>query len=79
MKKQELLPLLFVLKGLLHFHTEHVWEERRYRYLEGQVAQRGGRCPVLGDAQGQAGQASEHPDLAVDVHIHCKGVGLVGF
>ena len=26
-----------------------------------QIAQRGGRCPIPGDTQGQAGQGSEHP------------------
>jgi len=34
--------------------------------------------PLLGDIQGQAGQGSEHPDLAVDVPVHCRGVGLEG-
>ena len=41
-----------------------------------QVAQRGGGCPILGDTQGQTGQCSEHPDLAVGVLVHCRGVGL---
>ena len=40
-----------------------------------QVAQRGGG--VLGDIQGQAGWGSEQPDVAVDVPVHCREVGLV--
>jgi len=43
-----------------------------------QIAQRGGGCPLLGDIQGQTGQGSEQPDLAVDVPVHCRGVGLDG-
>jgi len=38
--------------------------------------QRGGGSPSLGDVQGQAGPGSEQPDLAVDVSVHCRGVGL---
>jgi len=50
-------------------------------YYEGgetleQVAQRGGRCPISGNVQGQVGQGSEHPGLVKDVPIHCTGVGL---
>ena len=41
-----------------------------------QVAQRGGRCPIPGNIQGQVGQDSEQPDLAEDVPAHCRGVGL---
>lgn len=40
-----------------------------------QVAQRVGHCPILGDIQGQVGQA-EQPDLAVGISVHCKGVLL---
>jgi len=40
-----------------------------------QVAQRGGGCPILGDLQGQAVQGSEQADLAVGVHVHCRGLG----
>ena len=43
-----------------------------------QVAQRGGRCPVPGNIQGQVGQGSEQPDLVEDVPAHCRGVGLDG-
>ena len=43
-----------------------------------QVAQRGGGCPVPGDAQGQAGRGSEHLDPAVGVPVHCRGVGPGG-
>ena len=41
-----------------------------------QVAQRGGRCPVPGAIQGQAGWCSEQPDLAVNTPVHFRGVGL---
>jgi len=43
---------------------------------QAQIAQRGGGCPIPGDAQGQAGWGFEHPDLAVGVPVHCRGVGL---
>ena len=45
---------------------------------EALVAQRGDGCSVPGDIQGQAGQGSEHPDLAVGVPVHYRGVGLDG-
>jgi len=35
-------------------------------------------CPVPGDVQGQAGQGSEQPDVAVCVPVHCRGVGQGG-
>ena len=41
-----------------------------------QVAQRGGGCPIPGDIQGQAGWGSEQSDEAIDVPVHCSGVGL---
>jgi len=41
-----------------------------------QVAQRGGRCPIPGNIQGQAGRGSEQPGLGEDVPAHCRGVGL---
>ena len=31
---------------------------------------------VSGDIWGQAGRGSEHPNLAVGVPVHCRGVGL---
>ena len=40
------------------------------------VAQRGGGCPIPGDTRGQAGWGSEQLDLAVDVPVDCRGVGL---
>jgi len=43
-----------------------------------QVVQRAGGCPVPADTQDQAGWGSEHPDVAVDVPVHCRGVGLDG-
>uniref|UniRef100_A0A803XZA8 non-specific serine/threonine protein kinase n=1 Tax=Meleagris gallopavo TaxID=9103 RepID=A0A803XZA8_MELGA len=33
----------------------------------------------LGDPQAQAGWVSEHPDQAVSVPVHCRGVGLDAF
>jgi len=33
---------------------------------------------VSGDIWGQAGRGSEHPNLAVGVPVHCRGVGLDG-
>jgi len=48
-------------------------------YLRSKIsAQRGGGCPVCGDIQGQAGQISEQPDVAVGVTVHCRGVGSNG-
>ena len=41
-----------------------------------QVAQRGGRCPIPGNIQGQVGLGSEAPDLVEDVPAHCRGVEL---
>ena len=35
-----------------------------------------GECPIPGGLQGQAGQGSEQPDLAVGAPVHCRGVGL---
>ena len=43
-----------------------------------QVAQRGGGCPILGDILGHVGQDSKQPDGAVDIPVHCRGVGLDG-
>jgi len=41
-----------------------------------QVAQRGGRCPIPGNVQGQAGWGSEQAGLVVGVPAHCRRVGL---
>ena len=41
-----------------------------------QVAQRCGGSPVPGDSQGEDGWGPEQPDLAVDVPVHCRAVGL---
>ena len=41
-----------------------------------QVAQRGSRCPVPGNIQGQAGWGPEQPGLVEDVPAYCRGVGL---
>lgn len=32
-----------------------------------EAAQRGGRCPIPGNIQGQAGHGSQQPDLVEDV------------
>lgn len=37
-----------------------------------QVAQRGGRCPIPGNIQGQVGQGSEQPGLVKDAPAHCR-------
>jgi len=44
-----------------------------------QVVQRGGASPFLEGIQDQDGLGSEQPDLAIDVHVHCRGVGLDKF
>lgn len=36
-------------------------------------------CPIPGNIPGQAGRGSGHPDLAEDVPVHCRGVGLDEF
>ena len=41
-----------------------------------QVAQRGDRCPIPGNLEGQVGQGSEQPHLVEDVSAYCRGVGL---
>ncbi|KAK4815290.1 hypothetical protein QYF61_026195 [Mycteria americana] len=51
---------------------------QNFFYSEGgerlaQVVQRGGRCPIPGNIQGQVGQGSEQPDLVEDVPAHCRG------
>ena len=55
---------------------------KKFFYNEGgetpaQVAQRGGRCPIPGNTQGQVGRGSEQPDLVGDVPA-LAGVGLDG-
>ena len=49
----------------------HIWK----KLFIIKVAQRGGERPVHGDIQGQTGPGSEQPDGAVDVPLHCKGIG----
>jgi len=39
-----------------------------------QVAQRGGRCPIPGNTEGQVGQGSEQPDPGEDVPARCRGL-----
>jgi len=43
-----------------------------------QVAQRGDRCPIPGNVQGQVERGSEQPDPGEDVLAHCRGTGLDG-
>jgi len=43
-----------------------------------QVSQRGGRCPIPGNTEGQVGWGSEPPALVEDVPAHCRGIGLGG-
>jgi len=38
------------------------------------AAQRGGRCPIPGNIQGQVGRGSEQPDLVEVVPAHCRGL-----
>ena len=45
----------------------------------GQVSQKGGGCPMFGDLQGQPAAGSKQSDLAVDVPVHFRGVGLNNF
>jgi len=40
-----------------------------------QVAQKGCRCLIRGNVQGQDEQGSEHSALVVDVPAYCRGVG----
>jgi len=54
---------------------------KKFFYDEGSealdhVARRGGRCPILGNIQGQVGRGSEQPGLVEDGHAHGRGVGL---
>jgi len=41
-----------------------------------QVAQRGSKCPIPGNIQGQVGRRPEQTALVEDVPAHCRGVGL---
>ena len=55
-------------------YKEEIFYNESGETLE-QVAQRGGRCPIPGNIQDQAGQGFEQPDLVEDVPAHCRGVG----
>jgi len=41
-----------------------------------QVVQRGGRCPIPGNIQGQVVRGSEQPGLVEGVPAYCRGLGL---
>jgi len=56
-------------------HLCHFWRKQ----MNEQVAQSGGGCSAPVDNQGQAGQCSEQPDLAVGVPDHYRAVGLDDF
>lgn len=43
-----------------------------------QDPQRGCGSPIPSDTQSQAGQVSDHLDLAVGITVHFRGVGLGG-
>jgi len=53
-------------------YKEEIFDNEDGETLE-QVAQRGGRCPIAGNTQGQIGHSSEQPDLVKDVPAHCRG------
>jgi len=42
------------------------------------AAQRDGGYSIPGDVQGQAGQNTQQPNVAVDAFAHCREVGLLG-
>lgn len=42
----------------------------------GQIDQRGGRCPIPRNIQGQIGQGSEQPDSVEDLPAYFRGLGL---
>ena len=56
------------------YKQENFYDEG-FETLE-QFTQRGGRCPVPGNVQGQVAQVSEQPDLVEDIPTHCRRVGL---
>jgi len=41
-----------------------------------QVVQRGDRCSLPGNIQGQVGRGSEQPDPVEGVPAHCRRLGL---
>lgn len=46
----------------------------------GQVAQRGDRCPISENIQGQVGVGSEYLNQRTEkVLVHCEGAALDGF
>jgi len=81
---QQLLLLPHIIHdfmGVCHLPSPyHLWSHCPYYLhpapLELNLAQRGGRCPIPGNIQGQAGRDPEQPDQVEDVPAHCRGVGL---
>jgi len=45
----------------------------------GNFAQRGGRCLIPGNIQGQVGWGSDQPDLVEDVPAHSRRIGYMTF
>ena len=62
------------LNGIFKLDIRKRLLQQDFEALE-QVAQRGGGCPITGDIRGQAVPGCEHPNLVVDVPVHCRGVG----
>ena len=58
-------------------YKEKVFYSEGSEALE-QAAQRSGGCPMPEDYQGKAGPGPGQYDLAVDVPVHFRGVGLDG-
>ena len=56
-------------------YKEEVFYSESDEALE-QVFQRCSSSPVSGDIQGWAELGSEQPGQAVDIPVHCKGVGI---
>jgi len=64
-------------EGRFRLDKEEIFYHEGGETLE-QVAQRGGRCPIPGNVQGQIGGGSEQPGLVEDGPAHCRGLGLDG-
>jgi len=61
----------------IYRHKEKIFYRESGEALE-QVAQWCDWCPILGDFQDKAGSGPGQPGLAVDLPVHCRGVGLDG-
>jgi len=66
----------FKLKELIQTgYKEDSFYDEGGQTLE-RVPQRGGRCHIPGNIQGQVGRGSEQPGLVEDGSSHCRGVRL---